>query len=1225
MTSLHPRLIRLMINVLIFFLILQLCVVFNTNAATTASPVLPTGNMSKIPTSYEWNADANALWYAVVVRDEIGGFPIYQGLSPEDADCGDGTGKCHYSTTTQIYAGIYDWWVRVWVPGNDEEWSNGQSFQLAEQFDAQPITPSGDIQTAPTEYRWQADSNALWYAVVVKDSSGQVPIYSGLSPEEAGCADGINECSFTTTDAVTSGEGEWWVRTWVPSNDSKWSSVQSFNLLGAGLEMPTSTTAVPISPGGDIIGSPEIFMWQADPNVIWYAVFVKDPNGQFPIMLSLSPEEAGCADGSGTCEAMTAIPLEFGASEWWVRAWMPNNEPFWSSGLIFNLETTEENEPEPACIGGALWSDPTSWPDHVPTDGETVTIPEGTHIILNTDTASIAGLTIDGTLTFCDLDVNLTADWILVRGELHIGSESAPFTHQATITLTGNDPNNGIMGMSTRGIMVMGGTLELHGTPPVPVWTKINDNVDVGDTFITLSEPTNWSVTNEIVLAPTDFYGISESENYQIATEVNENGFYVNNPANSFRWGLMQYVTDSGMSLNPNESVTPPAPPQDGFTPLQLDERAEVGNLTRNIVIQGADDALWQNDRFGAHVMVMMLASAVHVDGVEFRRVGQAGELGRYPFHWHRLSYDNLGNELGDATGHYLRNSSIHDSSNRAVTIHGTNGVQVQNNICYDILGHAIYFEDAVERRNVVEGNLVLRVRFPQPENALKLHDISVQFGHTTGASGIWVSNPDNTVRNNTLADAEGFGMWMAFPQSPVGPSANVPILPFRLRFGNFDDNTMHSNQFRGVMFDDSEIDNEGTVASLQYASTSDGQNSYDNLERFTISGWVLWKNGGGNFWNRVVWPTYEEFVSADGEGKYFSGSGSEGLITRSLMIASSLNNLSPPPNPVFGPSVAFATYHSAFDIRNNIVINFPLVEDQTSGAFATDDYYIRPVEKGQIRNTNNLLINSHPGYRSDASINEEIAFNFSQGFFYYVFAGAVWDPHGTWGPSENWSVYDIPFLTHNADCSTIEPASQEVTSCDGEYYGVNHFVLDQGNLPWDDLMAIDVTRYDDSNPDVVVGNWHVDGAQPGWALAHTRHFAARQNGIYRLDFPESTIPSDVAVDISNMHDPAESFVLGIRFSGSEGAQVYSTTYTYPGYFNDSAANSPSWASKHNFTEVANRQAVIDGTGEIYWQDHINNIVWINVTAGNLVQFIQDDGGEFSDANLYNEFHLRIW
>src|SRR5690606_29007194 len=103
-------------------------------------------------------------------------------------------------------------------------------------------------------------------------------------------------------------------------------------------------------------------------------------------------------------------------------------------------------------------------------------------------------------------------------------------------------------------------------------------------------------------------------------------------------------------------------------------------------------------------IMIMETGASAHVDGVEIRRGGQRGRLGRYPFHWHRLSYDNT-QFLGDATGQYLRNSTINESRNRGIVIHATNGVTVENNIIYNVLGHALFTEDAVERDNVITGN----------------------------------------------------------------------------------------------------------------------------------------------------------------------------------------------------------------------------------------------------------------------------------------------------------------------------------------------------------------------------------------------------------------------------------------------------------------------------------------------------------------------------------------
>lgn len=905
----------------------------------------------------------------------------------------------------------------------------------------------------------------------------------------------------------------------------------------------------------------------------------------------------------------------------------PNSQP--------NDETTntdDEQAPEVLAQLGLSWSDPETWGGTLPQAGDSVVIPEGMSVILDANPPALSGLTIHGELIFAEQDLQLTSHWIMVHGTLQIGREDTPYTHQALIRLTGT-PDQNMMDMGSRGIMVMGGRLLLYGAVPEVPWTKINQHIQNGENELNLLENTQWQAGDQIVLAPTDFYGVSQTELLEISSSSGDQ-LNTTTPVNGFRWGLMQYATDSGMSLTPDGSVVAPDSEEEGITPLSLDERAEVGNLTRNIVIESIDDTFWQDQGFGAHIMIMNLASTVHVNGIEVRRAGQAGILGRYPFHWHILSYDEDGNEIGDATGHYVRGSTFHESANRCITIHGTNGVRVEDNICFDILGHGIFFEDAVERRNTVEGNLVLRVRNPSNENALKMHETNMQVGVETGSSCIWVSNPDNTVRGNMLADCEGFGLWMAFPESPVGANAHVPMRPNRLQLGDFDHNTTHSNQRRGVMLDNVEIDNEGRVDAIQYASTIDGQSinsTFDNVRRFTIRGMSLWKNGDGNFWNRVTWPTYKEFVSADAGGKFFAGSGTGGLITRSLVIGNSLNNFSPRPRPWMGPPTAFATYHSAFDMRDNVIMNFPHVPGQTSGAFATDDYYFRPVEKGHIRNPNNLMINLHPGFRSNAAVDENITNNFAQGYSYYVFAGALWDPYGLWGDPNTWNVYNELFFTHGANCSMIEPASQNAASCDGEYFGVDSFILDEGNLPWDDLMGIHVTRFDDNNPDLPIDTWEVTGAQPGWALWHMRHFAAHDNGTYLLDFPSSTTPSDVAMDIHNMHQASDTLVLAVRFSGAEEAQVYTSTYHHPIYMSEGHASSGSFAYKHNYTELTSRQAVLDSAGETYWQDHANNLVWVRVTLADLEQFpdpidIQAFADpELSDEVLYNPLHLRIW
>ncbi len=117
------------------------------------------------------------------------------------------------------------------------------------------------------------------------------------------------------------------------------------------------------------------------------------------------------------------------------------------------------------------WSDPATWPNRkVPVAGDKVTIDEGQEVVLDVSPMPLHGLTIEGKLSFADdKDLELTTEWIMVHGELEIGTEAKPHTKKATITLTDNVKDEDISGVGgttdrvDRGILLMGGTLNLHG------------------------------------------------------------------------------------------------------------------------------------------------------------------------------------------------------------------------------------------------------------------------------------------------------------------------------------------------------------------------------------------------------------------------------------------------------------------------------------------------------------------------------------------------------------------------------------------------------------------------------------------------------------------------------------------------------------------------------------------------------------------------------------------
>ena len=153
------------------------------------------------------------------------------------------------------------------------------------------------------------------------------------------------------------------------------------------------------------------------------------------------------------------------------------------------------------------WSDPASWPNRkVPVAGDKVTIGRDKDVLLDVSPPALGGLSIDGKLTFSNAaDLDLTAEWIMVHGELAIGSEASPYTRKATITLTNNVTGEDVMGgMGDRGIMLSGGTLNLHGDRK-NTWTKLASTANAGSTTIQVLNAADWRVGDEIVLASTDF------------------------------------------------------------------------------------------------------------------------------------------------------------------------------------------------------------------------------------------------------------------------------------------------------------------------------------------------------------------------------------------------------------------------------------------------------------------------------------------------------------------------------------------------------------------------------------------------------------------------------------------------------------------------------------------------------------------------------------------------
>src|SRR5579863_139298 len=165
-----------------------------------------------------------------------------------------------------------------------------------------------------------------------------------------------------------------------------------------------------------------------------------------------------------------------------------------------------------SAAGARSWSDPATWPDKkVPGKDAAVTIGKDINVVLDVSPMPLRSLTIEGKLSFADKkDLELSTEWIMVHGELEIGTEARPHTHKATITLTDNVKDEDMSGIggtndrSDRGIMMMGGTLNLHGNR-TNSWTKLSNTAEAGSNSIQVLNAAGWRAGDMIVLASTDF------------------------------------------------------------------------------------------------------------------------------------------------------------------------------------------------------------------------------------------------------------------------------------------------------------------------------------------------------------------------------------------------------------------------------------------------------------------------------------------------------------------------------------------------------------------------------------------------------------------------------------------------------------------------------------------------------------------------------------------------
>ena len=327
--------------------------------------------------------------------------------------------------------------------------------------------------------------------------------------------------------------------------------------------------------------------------------------------------------------------------------------------------------------------------------GDFVIVKKDQTLLLDTNTPILKIFLIKGgTVIFDDKDLELHAEHILITkgGKLLVGkSEAEPFQHKAVITLHGHVRSTELPIYGAKSLSVREGFLGLYGKHIPITWTYLKETANVGDTSIKLKQAvTGWNVGDKIVIAATA-KSIRENEVVEIEVVSNGGDTIQFTPALKYRHISIQQTIAGRI----------------------IETRAEVGLLTRNIVVQGSQDTSWDgviescpkdfepgqfkvqkcfsgmfgeergSNQFGVQIMLHSghkdsKKASGHFHYVEVRHCGQAFRLGRYPIHFHMD---------GDVHGSYVKGCAIHHSFNRAITMHGVHRLVVERNVIYDILG----------------------------------------------------------------------------------------------------------------------------------------------------------------------------------------------------------------------------------------------------------------------------------------------------------------------------------------------------------------------------------------------------------------------------------------------------------------------------------------------------------------------------------------------------------
>jgi len=336
-----------------------------------------------------------------------------------------------------------------------------------------------------------------------------------------------------------------------------------------------------------------------------------------------------------------------------------------------------------------------------------------------------------GQLFVRDQTVNIETKGIDVKGLFQVGTAQCPIgtfnpKNKVTITFTGPRPSQGD---HTKGITLQkGGRLSLFGARGVPggtpdgvSWTHLKEAAGPPDKYgadtdtvklnIGRPVPANGATTLQLakdvatgagawqdgdwIAVATTSYSPFETEFVQINAPVSKGAAGSTVTLKSPQ--TLKYYHFGGPDPGPPSSVNFKAGADLNFG---VDERAEVGLISRNIKLTARIESGDTNIHWGGEIYILNGFKDLSIQGVEIEKFGK-DQVGSYPIHLH------LARDLTN-TPPIINATSVHHSFNKCVAIHSTQNVTIQNMICARIVGHIFYQEVGDESGVKFQNNLGL-------------------------------------------------------------------------------------------------------------------------------------------------------------------------------------------------------------------------------------------------------------------------------------------------------------------------------------------------------------------------------------------------------------------------------------------------------------------------------------------------------------------------------------